>query len=283
MDYDLTRAYDLLDKGQENRAQALFKTYLHDHPNNQWARDGYVKSGGKLADLGLEAPKSAAPKPVVESRTEEDPAAPAEDNAPQEDESPVAEAAAPAGVDNAPVKADDAQMEIVDPAAPKPRSARLQAMIDRVKHTGFLFMAAGGVLLAVGLAILLAWLGIRFARWHEARNLARLRELAAAGGVSAYVALRHWTAWWGLGVDADLAAKRALDLFHAEGWTCVEAQRDSWLFPSIPSPQRGLTVLLSLLTGGFLHYYIGPNFLLSREPGAVRTPAPPPPAETETA
>ncbi len=296
-DYELSRAYQLLERGQENRAKVLFREYLKRHPDNVWALEGYEAAGGELSELRLPQPqakKSAAkPKsaeapsrgPVLDEAaaepTEAERELEAHADAPAKHEaSPQAESQAD---ENAPQREGGVEDEEGEPAAdeaviavelePAGRPAWLTRLVERLKSAGWLALIGLGLLLGVALLLALAILGVRFSAWHERRRQAQLQALVGSPAANVYVEYRHWAPWWGFGLDGEAASNSVLQQFNAAGWQCLEARREWAGLLKLPLVQILLVILVQLLTLGFMRYYTGPTFLFKRVGAPQPAPA----------
>lgn len=254
LDYELTRAYQVLERGQENRARVLFRDYLKKHPDNGWARQGFEAAGGDLGALGL--------KPAAEAQPAEHAEAPLKAAEPPQaqEPSPAAESAEPEPL------ADDEADAVIEVVVEE-EGAWAKRLWERVKRTSWLALLALGVLLAVVLVIALAVLGVRFSKWHERKRNEQLEALAASTAENVFVEYRHWAPWWGLGLDSEAASNQVLARFNAAGWTCLEARREWGGLFKLPFVQILLVILVQALTLGFMRFYTGTNFLFKRAAG----------------
>jgi hypothetical protein len=283
LDYDLSRAYDLLDKGQSNRAKVIFRDYLRRHPRDAWARQGYEQAGGDLAALGLRplAHADAADAAAARAMTDEEDTASAkkpakakaaakikamdedkpqtaeaeDDNAPRPDLStPTAqEAAAESG---APVK--DGEV----PEAGPSWGQRMKARFLGWMLFGKILLI---VMLGVGLLVVFAVFGARFARWHAAKRAKRQQELFGSSGPNMYIDERRWVAWWGLGIDNETYNNDLIRAANLAGWRCREVQM---AFPfalmRLSFGQLLLVGLIQVMTLGFMRYHVGASLLFER-------------------
>lgn len=266
LDYELSRAYQVLERGQENRARILFRDYLKRHPDNAWALEGYEAAGGDMDKLPRRKPApTPAPKAVAtaEAVAEEHAPEPVAEAEAQEPSPLVEEAAAPEGA-VAEAAPTDAVIEL-KPESKFPAWAKEQW--QKLKRLGWFVLLGLGVLLAVAGVVALAVLGVRFSAWHERKRTAQLEALAASSAENVYVEYRHWAPWWGLGLDSEAASNQVLARFNQAGWTCLEARREWGGLFKLPFIQILLVILVQSLTLGFMRFYTGTNFLFKR--GAV--------------
>lgn len=263
MDYELSRAYAALSRGQENRARHLFKEYLAQHPDAKYARQGYEEAGGDLAEIGL----APTPKPTPRRQEHEEGVEAVAGG--QADEAAEDGAMQDAAEDGALQRRDDDseddEVVVLAPAAPSAKPAWLKRQLARLKGAGLWALMGMAVMAAVGLLVLFAVLGVRFSAWHEAKRADALQALAASSAENVYVEYRHWSPWWGAGLDSEEANNRLLQQFNQAGWTCLEARREWGGLLKLSFAYVLFVVLVQLLTFGFMRYYTGPTFLFRRQ------------------
>ena len=76
---------------------------------------------------------------------------------------------------------------------------------------------------------------------------------------NAYVECRQWRLVWGLMIDSQKDINRIIDEWNDNGFTCIGFQRS--FIPNVPIIKIIGIILITILTLGFVTFYVGPTLL----------------------
>jgi hypothetical protein len=79
-----------------------------------------------------------------------------------------------------------------------------------------------------------------------------------------WVEYREWVFFWGLLEDSQENVNKLLLAQNTKGWRCVQVWRESGIIPNIPIGKLILVMLVTVLTLGFVQYYVGPALLMEK-------------------
>lgn len=79
-----------------------------------------------------------------------------------------------------------------------------------------------------------------------------------------YVEHRMWVYFWGIFVDSETEVNKILKKYNAKGWDCIQIWRQNGIVPNIPVGNLILIAIVTVLTLGFVSYYVGPSYLMVR-------------------
>ena len=80
-------------------------------------------------------------------------------------------------------------------------------------------------------------------------------------GCCQYVEFRKWCFWWGLFLDSEVLINEVIREYHNKGYECIQVETTSSLMPNLTLFRIILIWIVTLISLGFISYYVGPSFL----------------------
>ncbi len=82
--------------------------------------------------------------------------------------------------------------------------------------------------------------------------------------INKWVEHREWVLFWGLLVDSQEMADKVLLAHNKRGWKCIQVWRQAGVIPNLPLGKLLWILLVTLITLGFVQYFVGPAFLFEK-------------------
>jgi hypothetical protein len=81
-----------------------------------------------------------------------------------------------------------------------------------------------------------------------------------------YVEFRKWRLYWGLNIDSETEINNLLNDYQYKGYECIQYVPNMGFFPNLPLFKLIIVFMASILTLGFVSYYVGPSFIFKKVP-----------------
>jgi hypothetical protein len=83
--------------------------------------------------------------------------------------------------------------------------------------------------------------------------------------INKWVEHREWVFFWGLLVDSQETLNALLLEHNKKGWKCIQVWRQAGVIPNLPIGTLILVLFVTILTLGFVQYYVGPALLMEKK------------------